>query len=69
MIFPGGIVRALVHTAEDYYRSLAAHRTNEPFADRMQNFDGLNERLGTPELLRLGESYSGESSPRTGEAA
>lgn len=69
VIFPGGIVRALVHTAEDYYRSLAAHRTNEPFADRMQNFDGLNERLGTPELLRLGESYSGESSPRTGEAA
>ena len=31
VIFPGGIVRALGRTASDYYASLAAHGTTEPF--------------------------------------
>ncbi len=56
-IFPGGIVRALARSAEDYYTSLHRHGSNAPFADRMFDFDGLNERLGTDELLDLGKRY------------
>ena len=56
-IFPGGIVRALARSAEEYYASLHRHGSNAPFADRMFDFDGLNERLGTGELLDLGRRY------------
>lgn len=59
VIFPGGIVRALARTAEDYYRSLAQHGTTRPFADRMFDFNGLNDRLGTADLLEQGKSYEG----------
>ena len=58
-IFPGGIVRALARCSRDYYTSLKAHGSNAPFADRMYDFDGLNEVLGTPELLAEGKRYSG----------
>ncbi|MEO0989766.1 MAG: isocitrate lyase/phosphoenolpyruvate mutase family protein [Pseudomonadota bacterium] len=50
-IFPGGIVRALAKTAQDYYGSLAAHGSNRPFSDRMFDFGGLNALIGTPEML------------------
>ena len=59
VIFPGGIVRALARTAEDYYRSLAAHGTNEPFADRMLDFAALGDRLGTEDLLAQGRRFEG----------
>ncbi|HZC57862.1 MAG TPA: isocitrate lyase/phosphoenolpyruvate mutase family protein [Xanthobacteraceae bacterium] len=59
VIFPGGIVRALAHLAADYYGSLAAHGTTEPFRSRMADFDGLNDLIGTPELLALGKRYHG----------
>jgi 2-methylisocitrate lyase-like PEP mutase family enzyme len=59
VIFPGGIVRALAKTAEDYYASLRAHGSNRPFRERMFDFDGLNARLGTPEMLALGKRYDG----------
>jgi 2-methylisocitrate lyase-like PEP mutase family enzyme len=57
-IFPGGIVRALARTAVDYYTSLAAHRSTEPFRAHMFNFVELNELLGTPEMLDRGKRYS-----------
>ncbi|MDJ1016683.1 MAG: isocitrate lyase/phosphoenolpyruvate mutase family protein [Paracoccaceae bacterium] len=57
VIFPGGIVRALARTAEDYYASLKAHGTNRPFSDRMFDFGGLNARIGTDEMLDLGKRY------------
>lgn len=60
VIFPGGIVRALAHTAEGYYASLRAHGSNAPFADRMFDFDGLNERIGTPGMLAEGERFDGQ---------
>ncbi|EFH11518.1 isocitrate lyase/PEP mutase family protein [Teichococcus cervicalis] len=58
VIFPGGIVRALAHTARDYYASLARHGSNQPFADRMFDFGALNALIGTPEMLALGETYA-----------
>ncbi len=57
VIFPGGIVRALAKTAVEYYASLKAHGSNGPFADRMFDFNGLNDRIGTSEMLALGQSY------------
>jgi 2-methylisocitrate lyase-like PEP mutase family enzyme len=57
VIFPGGIVRALAHTAEAYYASLKGTGSNRAFADRMFDFNGLNKRLGTDEMLALGKRY------------
>ncbi len=57
VIFPGGIVRALARTAEDYYASLMSTGSNRAFADRMFDFSGLNDRLGTDEMLALGKRY------------
>ena len=57
VIFPGGIVRAFGRLASDYYASLAAHGTSEPFRDRMLDFNGLNDLIGTPEMLALGKRY------------
>ena len=61
VIFPGGIVRALARMAREYYASLAARGTSEPFRSRMLDFTSLNELIGTPEMLALGRRY--ESSP------
>ncbi len=57
VIFPGGIVRALARQAQDYYGSLAQHGTTQPFRDRMFDFNALNDLIGTPEMLALGETY------------
>lgn len=56
-IFPGGIVRALAHTARDYYASLKSNGSNRPFAARMFDFDGLNQQIGTAEMLSRGKMY------------
>lgn len=59
VIFPGGIVRALARTAGDYYASLLANGSNTPFADRMYDFDGLNDRIGTADMLAMGARFDG----------
>ncbi len=59
VIFPGGIVRALARTARDYYQSLSEHGSNKPFADRMFDFDGLNNVIGTAGMLENGARYDG----------
>ncbi len=60
VIFPGGIVRAVARTAEEYYSSLRKHGTNLPFGNRMFDFRELNERLGTDALIERGQSYEAE---------
>jgi 2-methylisocitrate lyase-like PEP mutase family enzyme len=57
VIFPGGIVRAFGRLAGEYYASLAKHGSSEPFRSRMLDFAGLNDLIGTPELLALGKRY------------
>ncbi|MGB7307382.1 MAG: oxaloacetate decarboxylase [Burkholderiaceae bacterium] len=59
VIFPGGAVRAIAHTAQRYYASLAEHGTTAPFASEMFDFDGLNAVIGTPEILELSARYEG----------
>ncbi|SFT10834.1 2-Methylisocitrate lyase, PEP mutase family [Sulfitobacter marinus] len=61
VIFPGGIVRALAKTAEDYYASLKKAGSNKPFLDRMHDFDGLNAAIGTPEMLAMGKKFDGSA--------
>jgi 2-methylisocitrate lyase-like PEP mutase family enzyme len=56
-IFPGGAVRAVSRHLQAYYEGLLAHGSNTGFADRMHDFNGLNDIIGTTELLRLGKSY------------
>jgi len=57
VIFPGGIVRALAKVAQEYYGSLKAHGTTDPFRARMFDFNALNELIGTPETLARGKRY------------
>jgi 2-methylisocitrate lyase-like PEP mutase family enzyme len=57
VIFPGGIVRALAKTGEEFYGTLKAHGTTDPFRARMHDFAALNDLIGTPEMLALGKRY------------
>jgi 2-methylisocitrate lyase-like PEP mutase family enzyme len=57
VIFPGGIVRALGHMAAEYYGSLAANGTTEPYRNRMLGFEEINRVVGTPEMIALGQKY------------
>jgi len=63
VIFPGGIVRALAKTASEYYASLTAHGTTEPFRARMLDFDGLNALIGTPDMIARGKRYEAALPP------
>lgn len=57
VIFPGGIVRAIARTAEEYYTSLRAHGTTTPFRDRMFDFAEINVRVRTEDALRRAAAY------------
>lgn len=57
VIFPGGTARAVAHTLQGYYGSLRQHGTTGPWKDSMLDFDGLNDVIGTPELLEQGRRY------------
>jgi 2-methylisocitrate lyase-like PEP mutase family enzyme len=59
VIFPGGIVRALALAARDFYAGLARDGTSDAFRNRMFDFDGLNEMLGTADILARGKRYEG----------
>ena len=60
VIFPGAIVRTLAKAAEDFYTSLKAHGSTDPFRARMFDFDALNRLIGTPDMLERGKRYAGD---------
>ncbi|MGJ3261943.1 MAG: isocitrate lyase/PEP mutase family protein, partial [Salinarimonas sp.] len=68
VIFPGAIVRVLARTAQEFYRTLAAHGASSPFADRMFSFDELNALIGTPEMLAHGARYEAGGTGSEGDA-
>jgi 2-methylisocitrate lyase-like PEP mutase family enzyme len=68
VIFPGAIVRSLAKAAEDFYTSLKARSSTDPFRARMFDFDALNQLIGTPEMLERGKSYAG-SGPQPGRSS
>jgi len=57
VIFPGAIVRALAKAAEEFYSSLKANGSTEPFRPRLFDFDSLNRLIGTPDMLARGKRY------------
>ncbi len=57
VIFPGGTVRAVIHTLQGYYASLHQHQTTAPWQSDMLDFDGLNDVIGTPAVLDIGRQY------------
>ncbi|MEM7056041.1 MAG: isocitrate lyase/phosphoenolpyruvate mutase family protein [Pseudomonadota bacterium] len=61
VIFPAGIVRALAAQARDFYTSLVAEGTTAAFADRMLDFEGLGQIVGTDEILAVGARYDGDA--------
>ncbi len=56
-IFPGGTVRALAHHLTDYFASLKTHGSTQPFRDRMLDFKGINDIVGTDDMLERGKRY------------
>ena len=56
-IFPGGAVRAIAHHLNSYYSGLLQDGNNKKFSEKMYDFDGLNEVIGTKELLAQGRKY------------
>jgi len=56
-IFPGGAVRAISHHLQRYYAGLLQDGNNDAFSDRMHDFGGLNEIIGTSALLELAKKY------------
>ncbi|MDJ0933831.1 MAG: isocitrate lyase/phosphoenolpyruvate mutase family protein [Kiloniellales bacterium] len=61
VIFPGGLVRAFVAMAQEYFAALLANGSNRPFGDRMIDLAELNAVIGTPEMLDLGQAYDPET--------
>lgn len=58
VIFPGGTARFVASRLQHYYASLRRHGTTRPMWDQMLNFEELNELIGTPELMALGNKYA-----------
>lgn len=63
VIFPGGLVRATARLMGDYFASLKRHGTTEPFRNQMLDFNGLNELLGTQQVLEHGKRYDADNFP------
>ena len=57
VIYPGGVVRAIAARARDCYPGLIASGSNDPVRNRMFDFSGLNDVIGTPALLAEGKRY------------
>jgi 2-methylisocitrate lyase-like PEP mutase family enzyme len=62
VIFPGGAVRALAATAVRYYESLVRTGSTAAMGAAMFQFGGLQELIGTEEMLAAGGRYDGEAS-------
>ena len=57
VIFPSGLPRAVVRLMESYFATLKADGTTAAMRDVMLDFQGLQERLGTDEILAEGARY------------
>ena len=57
VISPGAMVRALIPQMEAFLASLKTHGATKPFADRMTDLAGVNQRIGLDEMVALGAAY------------
>ena len=56
-IFPGGTVRSVAFSLQEYFSHLKRDGGTAAARARMLDFNGLNRTIGTPELLDLGRKY------------
>jgi len=61
VIFPGGTARWVAAGLQAYFGSLKTHGTTDPVREQMLNFNQLNDVIGTPELLALGQTYAADN--------
>ncbi|MBU3653030.1 MAG: oxaloacetate decarboxylase [Limnohabitans sp.] len=61
VIFPGGTARWVAAGLQTYFGSLKTHGTTDPVREQMLNFNQLNDVIGTPELLALGQTYAADN--------
>jgi 2-methylisocitrate lyase-like PEP mutase family enzyme len=57
-IFPGAMVRVVARAGQDYLATLRRDGTTRQMLDRMLDFHGINELIGTDVMLRAGSRYS-----------
>jgi 2-methylisocitrate lyase-like PEP mutase family enzyme len=58
-IFPGGTARAVTVMLQQYFADLKKNGTTAAWADRMLDFNGLQDVLGTAKVLADGKKYDG----------
>lgn len=58
VIYPGGTVRFASRQLQRYFAGLKEAGTTRAFKDEMNDFDALNEVIGTPELLDTARRYA-----------
>ena len=56
-IFPGGLARRVAFAAREYFAALKRDGTTAAVQGQMLDFDGINQLIGTPEMLALGKRY------------
>jgi len=61
VIFPSGLPRAVVKLMENYFATLRADGTTSGMCNDMLDFQGLQKRLGTDEMLAAGARYDAAS--------
>lgn len=57
VIFPGAMVRAYTFMAQEFLASIKENGNTDNYRSRMLDLTGLNELLGTNELLANGQKY------------
>ncbi|MEQ8508292.1 MAG: oxaloacetate decarboxylase [Rhodospirillaceae bacterium] len=60
VIFPGAMMRIVAKAGQDYLKALKQDGSTAKVRDRMFDFNGLNELLGTAELLESGKRYDAD---------
>ncbi|MFC4276702.1 isocitrate lyase/PEP mutase family protein [Achromobacter aloeverae] len=60
VIYPGGTARFVSRQLQRYFEGLKRTGTTRQFKEEMNDFNGLNGLIGTPELLENGRKYSGD---------
>ena len=58
VIFPGGTVRAVSFAMQEYMSQLKKTGSTDLWRNRMFDFRGFNDLIGTPEMLATGERYA-----------
>ncbi|WP_111413598.1 isocitrate lyase/PEP mutase family protein [Billgrantia lactosivorans] len=57
VIFPGALVRAFTHMAQQFFDTLRRDGSTDAFRERMLDFRQLNEVIGTQAMFELGQKY------------